>query len=642
MPAVGHDQDPGLVDQLVLRDPDRGAHHAVGPLLGLPDVSAAEDPTQRHPVLLVQLRHFDGQSLTLLVSDAGTRFARVPRALTGVSGRLRCLPTRPDRIPAHWRCRSESRAQVPFARRAVPLVRDRAPLVALLEVARPSSSACQPAARGASPAAGPPSAQRRHDPDAVQRADQPRLAAGELVRRGAALRHGRPAFARELEQQRPGDPGQDRRVVGHRAQRLALPPQQARVGALEQAPVARRRSTASPAPWAAARSRRAASRSRSGPLRRGARRGSGTSAIQATTVGSRAGAGRTRTASSPSARSSTRGNQRPRAGSARLDAGAERRQRLGPDAVLARRSRRSAPSGARRRARGRRRRATSRPPAAPSSARGRELAAARTSVPPTASSTARAFSSISSCSASGSDAATIAPPEPICSPSGDATSVRMTMLRSAVPLTDRKPSAPEYTPRGPRLEAVDDLHRAQLRRAGHRAAGERGADAVDRGRVVAQAAADRRDELVDGGVGLDGHERRHLDAAQRAHAAEVVAHEIDDHEVLGARLVVGAQRGGAVGVLGGVGGARGGALDRLGLDDPLAVDAQEALGRGAQHRRRRRGAAAPRAARGCARAGRGRRRAGRSRRRCAARWSGRPRRSRPRRSRACRPRCSAR
>ena len=33
-----------------------------------------------------------------------------------------------------------------------------------------------------------------------------------------------------------------------------------------------------------------------------------------------------------------------------------------------------------------------------------------------------------------------------------------------------------------------------------------------------------------------------------------------------------------------MGGARGGALDRLGLDDPLAVDAQEALGRGAQHR----------------------------------------------------------
>ena len=75
--------------------------------------------------------------------------------------------------------------------------------------------------------------------------------------------------------------------------------------------------------------------------------------------------------------------------------------------------------------------------------------------------------------------------------------------------------------------------------------------------VVAQPAADGRHELVDRRVGLDGHERRHLDAAQRADAAEVVADEVDDHEVLGARLVVGAQRGRAVGVLDRVGGARG-------------------------------------------------------------------------------------
>ena len=128
-------------------------------------------------------------------------------------------------------------------------------------------------------------------------------------------------------------------------------------------------------------------------------------------------------------------------------------------------------------------------------------------------------------------------------------------------------------------------------------------------------------------------------AAQRAHAAEVVADEVDDHEVLGARLLVVAQRRAAVGVLDGMGGARGGALDRLGLD-------ASARGRRAGSARarssaptRRRGAAAPRAARGCARAGRGRRRAGRSRRRCAARWSGRSRSSRPRRSRACRRRC---
>src|SRR4029453_8795430 len=54
---------------------------------------------------------------------------------------------------------------------------------------------------------------------------------------------------------------------------------------------------------------------------------------------------------------------------------------------------------------------------------------AAASAPPTAASTARALSSISSCSAAGSDAATIAPPAPMRRPSGAATSVRMTMLR---------------------------------------------------------------------------------------------------------------------------------------------------------------------------------------------------------------------
>ena len=158
--------------------------------------------------------------------------------------------------------------------------------------------------------------------------------------------------------------------------------------------------------------------------------------------------------------------------------------------------------------------------------------------------------------------------------------------------------------------------------------------------VVAQAAADRRDELVHGGVGLDGHQLRHLDAAQRADAAEVVAQQVDDHQVLGAGLVVGAQRGGAVGVLDRVRGTRAAVpLIGLRLDDPLAVDAQEALGRGAEHRdvaeaqqrRVRRGVARPQGAIGGER--------DRSRRRCAARWSGRPRRSRPRRSRAGRRRC---
>ena len=42
-------------------------------------------------------------------------------------------------------------------------------------------------------------------------------------------------------------------------------------------------------------------------------------------------------------------------------------------------------------------------------------------------------------------------------------------------------------------------------------------------------------------VGLDGHERLDLDGAVLAHAAEVVAAEVDEHHVLGALLLVGEQ-----------------------------------------------------------------------------------------------------
>ncbi len=199
-------------------------------------------------------------------------------------------------------------AQLPFASGAVPLVR-RSATAGCAETFEPALP-CGRARRLAGLGAAHPA---RHGADAVERADQPGLAAGEVARRGAAQLHG----ARQLDQQRPRDPGQDRRVV--RAPRTGSPPpttagscRRPRAGARR-----RRRSPPRRRREAAARSRRAASRSRSGPLRRGARRGSGTSAIQATTVGSRGGAGRTRKASSPSARSSTRGNQRPWAGTAR-------------------------------------------------------------------------------------------------------------------------------------------------------------------------------------------------------------------------------------------------------------------------------------------------------------------------------------
>src|SRR5215207_9555466 len=50
-------EDPRVVDQLVFKDPDGGAHLAVGSILGDPDSSAPEYSTERRPVLLVQPRY---------------------------------------------------------------------------------------------------------------------------------------------------------------------------------------------------------------------------------------------------------------------------------------------------------------------------------------------------------------------------------------------------------------------------------------------------------------------------------------------------------------------------------------------------------------------------------------------------------
>ena len=65
-------------------------------------------------------------------------------------------------------------------------------------------------------------------------------------------------------------------------------------------------------------------------------------------------------------------------------------------------------------------------------------------------------------------------------------------------------------------------------------------------------------------VGLDGHERVDLDRAVLAHPAEVVAPEVDEHDVLGALLLVGEQALGDPRVLGLVGAARARAGDRAG------------------------------------------------------------------------------
>ena len=89
--------------------------------------------------------------------------------------------------------------------------------------------------------------------------------------------------------------------------------------------------------------------------------------------------------------------------------------------------------------------------------------------------------------------------------------------------------------------------------------------------------------MVDVGVGLQPAERRHGNAARRADPGQVVAQQIDDHDVLGPLLDRGQQRRGGRPVGLRVVEPAGGALDRAGLD-VAAVQPDEALGRGRRDR----------------------------------------------------------
>src|SRR5450631_3737396 len=53
---MGQDENRGVEDEFVLVDPDRGVHATVGFLPGVPDVAAAQDATNRRPILLGQTR----------------------------------------------------------------------------------------------------------------------------------------------------------------------------------------------------------------------------------------------------------------------------------------------------------------------------------------------------------------------------------------------------------------------------------------------------------------------------------------------------------------------------------------------------------------------------------------------------------
>ena len=115
------------------------------------------------------------------------------------------------------------------------------------------------------------------------------------------------------------------------------------------------------------------------------------------------------------------------------------------------------------------------------------------------------------------------------------------------------------------FEFRDDLHGAHLRRAGKGASGERRTEEVKRVLLGGELTFDLRDDVHHVRVAFDDRVVGHLDGAGDADAAEVIAGEVDEHQVLGAFLRIGEQFDLELAVGGFVGAAGAGAGDRADL-----------------------------------------------------------------------------
>ena len=85
-------------------------------------------------------------------------------------------------------------------------------------------------------------------------------------------------------------------------------------------------------------------------------------------------------------------------------------------------------------------------------------------------------------------------------------------------------------------------------------------------------------------ITLQPHELVDPDRARLADPAQVVAHQVDDHHILGPVLGVGDQIGGGIGIGQGIAAAGAGALDRPGLHRAARGNLQKPFRRGRQHR----------------------------------------------------------
>ena len=91
---------------------------------------------------------------------------------------------------------------------------------------------------------------------------------------------------------------------------------------------------------------------------------------------------------------------------------------------------------------------------------------------------------------------------------------------------------------------------------------------------------DGRGHLQQRRIGLDREQRRHLDAAGAGDAGEIVAQQIDDHQILGALLGIGGEGGGiGVGRRGALHRPRGEAA-RLEREEQFRREAEQPVGAG--------------------------------------------------------------
>ena len=188
---------------------------------------------------------------------------------------------------------------------------------------------------------------------------------------------------------------------------------------------------------------------------------------------------------------------------------------------------------------GRRPRRARRQPQGPREASARRGSASR---PPAASITGRAFTRASSSSARGSesasDAAAGADPDPVAVHLERPDRHVQLESRQRARVADR--AGVGLAPG--RLELGDHAHRLDLRRAGDRAGRERRTQQVGVADLRPQRALDGRHQVPDARRRARLRQLGHADRAVLAHASEVVAHQVDDHHVLGAVLGRGGER----------------------------------------------------------------------------------------------------